>query len=181
MGVSHKPLVDPNIHTSEEIWAISHRGSIFHDGEADDTLDLVLTAGDSLELQFNASNNNNNNNSCGTLLCDYGTGYMVVHGIKSKDGNPVYPILLFPQDTLQASNTVTLRFHPIEHSSSVSFEGLRCREQLSSGYPHLSPSSSTLSQAVVSLLYQLQDREPWRECIGQVPLVVFFTTQLNKQ
>jgi hypothetical protein len=162
VGVSHKPLTNCNIESSEEIWAISHRGSIFHAGESDDFMTLTLATGDSLELQYSTSSADG-----GTLLCDYGTGYMVVHGV-SMSGRPVYPVLLFPQDNPPESNLVAIRFHPITHSSSTSLSDFRQREQLASGYPDLSPSNATLSQAIVTLLHQLQDREPWNSSIGQV-------------
>ena len=162
VGVSHKPLTNCNIETSDEIWAISHRGSIFHAGESDDCMSLTLTSGGTLELQYSASSDDG-----GTLLCDYGTGYMVVHGV-SRSGKPVYPIFLFPQDNLSESNLVKVRFHPITHSCFTSLSDFQHREQLASGYPHLSPSSTTLSQAVVTLLHQLQDKEPWTTSIAQV-------------
>lgn len=124
-------------------------------------MSLTLTAGSSLELQYSAGS------ADGTLLCDYGTGYMVVHGV-SKSGQPVYPVFMFPQDSPSASNLVKVRFHPITRSSFSSLPDFRHREQLASGYPHLSPSNTTLSQAIVSLLYQLQEKEPWNNSIGQV-------------
>lgn len=162
VGVGHKPLDNCNIETSDDIWAISHRGSIFHAGEADDCMSsLSLAAGSSLELQYNASS------ADGTLLCDYGTGYMVVHGV-SKSGRPVYPVFMFPQDNPSESNLVKVRFHPIVHSCFSSLPDFRRREQLASGYPHLSPGNTTLSQAMVSLLCQLQDKEPWNSSIRQV-------------
>lgn len=162
VGVSHKPLTNCNIETSDEIWAISHRGSIFHAGEADDSMSLTLTSGSTLELQYSASSADG-----GTLLCDYGTGYMVVHGV-SRSGKPVYPVLLFPQDNPSESNMVKVRFHPISHSHFTSLSDFRRREQLASGYPHLSPSNITLSQTIVTLLHQLQDKEPWTTSIAQV-------------
>lgn len=173
VGVSHKPLADCNIETSNEIWAISHKGSIFHAGEADHCMHLTLSVGSSLELQYNATSADG---STGTLLCDYGTGYMVVHGV-SKSGCPVYPVFMFPQDDESAdSNLVTVRFHPIMHSHSQSFADFRRREQLASGYPHLSPTNTTLSQAVVSLLHQVQDKKPWDRSIGQVREICTYCT-----
>lgn len=165
VGVSHKPLANRSLDTSDEIWAISHRGSIFHAGESDDCMPpFSLATGSSLELQYNT------NSAGGTLICDYGTGHMVVHGV-SKNGSPVYPVFVFSQDgsSLAESNAMRVRFHPIvAHSCSASFSELRQREKLASGYPHLSPGSNTLAQAVVALVYQLQDKEPWRTAIGQV-------------
>lgn len=160
VGVSHKPLANSNIETSDEIWAISYRGSIFHAGEVDHCMMPPLEVGAALELRYSAISADR------TLLCDYGTGYMVVHGI-NKNGGPVFPMFLFPQDESTTPNRVRVRFHPITHSSS-SFSDFRHREQLASGYPHLSTASTTLSQGVVSLLYQLQDKEPWNRSIGQV-------------
>ena len=161
VGVSHKPLANTNLETSDQIWAISNRGSIFHAGEADHSLTLCLAPGDTLELQYSA------NSADGTLLCDYGTGYMVVHGI-SKGGSPVYPCLLFPQDEPSESNKSQLRFHSIVHSCSMSFSDYRSQELSASGSPQLSPASTTLAQAVVSLVHQLQDKEPWNRSIGMV-------------
>ncbi len=160
VGVSHRPLADDaRIEALDEIWAISHRGSVFHAGETDHSMRLSLAAGDSLELQYSA-----NSAGEGTLLCDYGSGHIVVHGI---DG-PVYPVLMFPQDEPEGKNSVRIRFHPISHTRFYSFSDLRRREQLASGYPHLSSSGATLAQAMVALLYQLQEKEPWKRAIGQV-------------
>lgn len=161
VGVGRKPLANTNIETSDEIWAISNKGFIYHAGEADRSMTFNLAPGDSLELQYNA------NSADGTLLCDYGTGYVVVHGIGKREG-PVYPVFLFPQDESVDPNSVQVRFHSIAHICSSSFSDFRGREQHASGSPHLSPASSTLAQAVVSLLHQLQDKEPWNRAIGQV-------------
>ena len=166
VGVCHKPLTNCNLETSEEIWAISHRGSIFHAGESDDCMSITLATGGSLELQYSACSADG-----GTLFCDYGTGYMVVHGI-SRSGKPVYPVLLFPQDNPVESNLVKVRFHPIIHSCFTSLSDFRHREQLASGYPHLSPTSTTLSQAIVGLIHQLQDKEPWNSSITQVGVLL---------
>ena len=45
---------------------------------------------------------------------------------------------------------------------------LHRQEQLTSGYPLLSPTGITLTQAVVSLIYQLQEKEPWKSAITKV-------------
>lgn len=173
VGVSHKPLTNRNIETSDEIWAISHRGSIFHAGESEDCMSITLATGDSLELQYSACSDDG-----GTLLCDYGTGYTVVHGV-SKSGRPVYPLLLFPQDNPSESNLVVVRFHPIIRSRIHSLPDFRRREQLASGYPDLSPSNVCLSQAIVSLLHELQDTDPWSSCIGEVYPISFASLSMH--
>ena len=42
----------------------------------------------------------------------------------------------------------------------------------SSGYPLLSPTSTTLVQAVLSMLYNVQNKEPWKKAITSVSLCV---------
>lgn len=61
-----------------------------------------------------------------------------------------------------------VKLHPITHVSHSPLAHLRRQEQLTSGYPLLSPTGITLTQAVVSLIYQLQEKEPWNSAITQV-------------
>ena len=61
-----------------------------------------------------------------------------------------------------------VKVHPITHVGHSPLAHLRRQEQLTSGYPLLSPTGITLTQAVVSLIYQLQEKEPWKSAITQV-------------
>ena len=61
-----------------------------------------------------------------------------------------------------------MKLHPIMHISHSPLAHLHRQEQLTSGYPLLSPTGITLTQAVVSLIYQLQEKEPWKSAITQV-------------
>ena len=73
--------------------------------------------------------------------------------------------------TLTHTHTCTLsqvKLHPITHISHSPLAHLHRQEQLTSGYPLLSPTGITLTQAVVSLIYQLQEKEPWQSAITQV-------------
>lgn len=59
-------------------------------------------------------------------------------------------------------------FHPITHSSHSLLAHVKRREQDSSGYPLMSPVGVTLVHAIVAIVYQLQDKEPWAQAISQV-------------
>ena len=61
-----------------------------------------------------------------------------------------------------------VRLHPITHTSHCPISQIHHSEKAISGYPILSPTSTTLVQSVVSILYQLQSREPWSRAITQV-------------
>ena len=61
-----------------------------------------------------------------------------------------------------------VRFHPINHCSHSPLAHLKRHEQITSGYPLLSPTGVTMAQAVIGILYHLQEREPWNRAIGQV-------------
>ena len=56
---------------------------------------------------------------------------------------------------------------------------LQQREQLASGYPLLSPTNITLIQTIISILYQLQTKEPWSKAIAQVCILFRFTIMLQ--
>ena len=76
-------------------------------------------------------------------------------------------------DTHTHTHTLTctlsqVKLHPITHISHSPLAHLHRQEQLTSGYPLLSPTGITLTQAVVSLIYQLQEKEPWQSAITQV-------------
>ncbi len=161
VGVSRKPLTNPVIETSDEIWAVSNRGSIFHGGESDYNMMFTQNAGSSLELEFDVNTNQ------GTFSCNYGSGIRMVLRDVCENGDTVYPVFMFFQDATEPS-PAKLIFHPIKHVCPSPLINLRHQEQLESGYPHLSPTSTTLSQAIVSLLYQLQGKEVWSKSIGQV-------------
>ena len=135
---------------------------MFHFGETDYCMMFTLREGSSIKLQYDVTK------SQGALLCDYGHGYKSVLSGIAESGSPVYPVLIFPEDESSESSHVTLHFHPIHHIKPSLVTDLCCREQLASGYPYLSPTNTTLSQAIVSLLYQLQDKEHWSRSIGEV-------------
>ena len=69
--------------------------------------------------------------------------------------------------TLSLTHT-QVRFHPINHCSHSPLAHLKRHEQITSGYPLLSPTGVTMAQAVIGILYHLQEREPWNRAIGQV-------------
>lgn len=166
VGVSKKPLTltDHTIETSDEIWVISSKGEVRHSGEIEDTLQFNLTEGGSIELRYNASR------SQGALLCNYGHGFEVILSGISKTDGPVYPIFIFQRNAANPASPVRIRFHPILHTQISSFSDLRYEEKLESGYPDYSPINFTLSGAIVSLLYQLQGKEPWNRAIAQVSM-----------
>ena len=58
--------------------------------------------------------------------------------------------------------------HPITHSSHSLLAHVKRREQEASGYPLMSPMGVTLVHAIVSIVYQIQDKQPWIKAISQV-------------
>ena len=60
--------------------------------------------------------------------------------------------------------------HPITHSSHSLLAHVKRREQETSGYPHMSPVGVTLVHAIINIIYDIQDREPWSNAISKVVL-----------
>ena len=58
--------------------------------------------------------------------------------------------------------------HPITHSSHSLLAHVKRREQDTSGYPNLSPVGVTLVHAIINIIYDIQDKEPWNKAISQV-------------
>ncbi len=57
-------------------------------------------------------------------------------------------------------------------TSSVSLTGSLSKKMMTgSGYPLLSPTSITLVQAIVTMLYQIQHTQPWSKAITNVSRV----------
>ena len=61
--------------------------------------------------------------------------------------------------------------HPITHSSHSLLAHVKRREQDTSGYPNMSPVGVTLVNAIVGIIYDIQDKKPWSNAISQVTLI----------
>ena len=58
--------------------------------------------------------------------------------------------------------------NPITHSSHSLLAHVKRREQDASGYPLMTSAGDTLVHAIVNIIYQVQDKEPWNKAISQV-------------
>lgn len=79
-------------------------------------------------------------------------------------GLPLPPLSL----PLSLLSNLQVMIHPVTHSSHSLLAHVKRREQDASGYPYMSPVGVTLVHAIVEIVYQLQDKEPWSKAISQV-------------
>lgn len=175
MGVCDEPL-GTDTSWYDRFWGISHNGRIFHPFKTVQPLSFALKTGSSLSIQYHASSS-----SQGTLLCDYGQGYSQLFSDMTQEGKPVYPVLLLPEEPSLKPTKVRLYVHPVTVTrppNHASISGLQSQGKLASGYPNLSPTGSTVSYGIISLLYQLQEKEPWDRALGHVCIIIIAVTKL---
>lgn len=168
VGVCEKKCVlGTNIPNLDRTWGVSSSGKVFHPFKSVDPLSFDLKTGSSISVQYYAGSS-----SQGTLLYDCGQGFKQLFSDMTQKDNPFYLVMYFTekQTSLEPAH-VRLYMHPFTITSLAghsSFTRLQSQEKLTSGYPHLSPMGATLCHGIVSLLYQLQEKEPWNRALGHV-------------
>ncbi|XP_064390094.1 probable E3 ubiquitin-protein ligase HERC1 isoform X2 [Halichondria panicea] len=157
VGVGQKPLTDLATSTSDQFWLYeSHTGRLVHGGETGDLLPS-LSRGDTLKVVFDKEEK--------TLsLTKNEENEIVAFRNVYKEGKDLFPVFLFNR----SHNTTKIVVDSFSsHIGSVQ-SALPMGGVTSSGYPLLSPTSTTLVQAVVSMLYQVQHKQPWSKAITNV-------------
>ena len=173
IGVSQKPITDDDITNSDKIWILEYRaGQLCPPGDALNSL-FSATDGDSIIVEYNSTEN--------TLSYGKSEGQLIVafHDVRT-DGKELFPVLIFdPVCECVAVSYIAehhecvlilifnfkVKFSAItEHGSSE----LMVKEQLNSGYPFLSTTSVTLTQAIVTLIHVIQENKVWSKAIRKV-------------
>ena len=85
---------------------------------------------------------------------------------------PPLSLSLSPSFPLSPHSQVMI--HPITHSSHSLLAHVKRREQESAGYPHMSSVGVTLVEAILSIIYDIQGKEPWSKAISQVQYTAYY-------
>ncbi|CAI8021126.1 Probable E3 ubiquitin-protein ligase HERC1 [Geodia barretti] len=154
VGVAHKPLFHDN--GSPAFWALeAHTGRLLHAGDTTEAL-FIVKEKDSVMVEYDAR---------ARTLAFGKNDEPLRKGFESigKEGEDLFPFVLFDRRT-----SCRVMIHPITHSSHSLLAHVKRREQDTSGYPNLSPVGVTLVHAIINIIYDIQDKEPWNKAISQV-------------
>ena len=96
----------------------------------------------------------------------------------SNDGRFVFSRSVSHDLAPHVSYLMQVRLHPILKQTKMFVSSIRRREHLASGFPLLSSTGVTVTQSVISLLYKLQEKQPWAQAIGSVRVTYAFIVLL---
>ncbi|KAL5481420.1 hypothetical protein EMCRGX_G021569 [Ephydatia muelleri] len=158
VGLALKRLTPKGIQSSNDVWVLdAASGHLYHGGKKGDTLFVLGEEGGTITVEFD----------CVARTLSFGKNdepLKVAFQEISQPSEDLFPALFFNKK----SATTRVRLHPILKQTKMFVSSIRRREHLASGFPLLSSTGVTVTQSVISLLYKLQEKQPWAQAIGSV-------------